>query len=52
MVEVSIECRRMSRQAPVKGLFSQIHFVLPPGVTSRGGDCEGHSEKFRAGKVH
>jgi hypothetical protein len=31
-VEVSIECRRTSRQTPVKRLFSQIYFVLPPRV--------------------
>ena len=27
---MSIECRRTSRQEPVKRLFSHIHFVLPP----------------------
>jgi hypothetical protein len=29
---MSIECRRTSRQEPVKRLFSHIHFVLPPRV--------------------
>jgi hypothetical protein len=29
---MSIECRRTSRQEPVKRLFSHIHFVLSPRV--------------------
>ena len=29
---MSIECRRTSRQEPVRRLFSHIHFVLPPRV--------------------